>query len=85
VLCIYVFIVCATSGSEVRACHVYVKTSVLYITVAIFKATHIILKLAVTAGTEMCSFRIWWVETMKAGRYVTDSMEIQKMRITIYL
>jgi len=40
------------SGSEVRACHVYVKTSVLYITVAIFRATHIILKLAVTTGTD---------------------------------
>jgi len=40
VLCIYVFIVCATSGSEVIAYHVYVKTSVLYITVAIFRATH---------------------------------------------
>jgi len=52
VLCIYVFIVCATSGSEVRACQVCVKISVLYITIAIFRATHIILKLAVTADTE---------------------------------
>ena len=52
VLCIYVFKVCATSGSDFRACHVYVKTSVLYITFAIFRATHMILKLAVTAGAE---------------------------------
>jgi hypothetical protein len=51
-LCIYVFIVCGTSDPEVGACRVYVKTAVLYITVAIFRATHTILKLAVTVSTE---------------------------------